>query len=409
MEIEAKFTPKGLFRKSIDPQKIYEFAMKFITAHEGHIFESGQQLILKLCPEGQIFLECHDKALYAYCMSGHVGPGLHVQANEFLDELLQNFKLSSDITDTTNYRTHRDFHSLQNDFHECLKSVLSNATEKNGEQAIYVNWPFPYLLQHTAEDTWYCNIGEYKTYDILLYQSNIASFASEFFIWPNRTKDALFYRNSALSDAWSRYSYQQVEAGGLEIIKKLEKAVSLDRFVPFPKALYCELCSIHNHEPIDLSGLSNKETPNVGFRKRPTLVQHEGWMFPLDGGFCALNRGDNTIYSQKDREFLVKTTFYDASKVNPEEVNKALAGRYFDKMTSDECIRIFPKENAQIKMYKINWHLPYIICSMLMPPGTTLTMTFYFAEAEDYHWALDIINSAAYTGNNRPPITSLKE
>ena len=83
----------------------------------------------------------------------------------------------------------------------------------------------------------------------------IEPFAKEFFIWNEPGRDAGYYRNTALSLMWEECCFMPGSRSERDkrmndrIIDHLEKALLLDRGLPFPTEEYILLCRLNGKEP----------------------------------------------------------------------------------------------------------------------------------------------------------------
>ena len=118
------------------------------------------------------------------------------------------------------------------------------------------------------------------------------AFARDFFVWNEVEKDAWFYRNSAMvllnqfcCFMPSDRSEQDREVNET-IIDLLEKALTMDRRIPFPKKEYLEVCGLHHHAPMDIEdAVSFHEENAIGCRKHLVYRKIGNMSFGIPGNF----------------------------------------------------------------------------------------------------------------------------
>ena len=137
----------------------------------------------------------------------------------------------------------------------------------------------------------------------------IERLASEFFMWNNEERDALFYRNTALSALWedcyfmpSARSEEDMEINSF-IIENLEKAAAMDTSLAFPKEDYLLLCRLVEKEPVDVSALPDfiSEFP-IGYRKDKVTYTLGNLKFGLPGNYLYFEEDDSRGYYDGEDE-----------------------------------------------------------------------------------------------------------
>ena len=128
-------------------------------------------------------------------------------------------------------------------------------------------------------------------------------------MWNNEERDALFYRNTALSALWedcyfmpSARSEEDMEINSF-IIENLEKAAAMDTSLAFPKEDYLLLCRLVEKEPVDVSALPDfiSEFP-IGYRKDKVTYTLGNLKFDLPGNYLYFEEDDSRGYYDGEDE-----------------------------------------------------------------------------------------------------------
>lgn len=128
-------------------------------------------------------------------------------------------------------------------------------------------------------------------------------------MWNNEERDALFYRNTALSALWedcyfmpSARSEEDMEINSF-IIENLEKAAAMDTSLAFPKEDYLLLCRLVEKEPVDVSALPDfiSEFP-IGYRKDKVTYTLGNLKFGLPGNYLYFEEDDSRGYYDGEDE-----------------------------------------------------------------------------------------------------------
>ncbi len=209
-----------------------------------------------------------------------VGAGFHHCVVTFLDDFIIRNNISLDVDDETEYFEHRNFEQMRENHFRWLKSIIYISDEKMKEDKNYsqfcICWNLDTYTPNDVFGTIVTPLGRFniKTLTESIKKDTITPFANIYFIWNNKEKDALFYRNSALQLMWESIRFVPITYNELEeinnntVVEYLEKSVALDASLPFPKKEYIELCSLGEHTPIDTSKLTEyKSDYPIGYRR----------------------------------------------------------------------------------------------------------------------------------------------
>ena len=212
-----------------------------------------------------------------------------------------------------------------------LANTINTILDGNNiENAIAMSWDSSDYFPRTYGGEIITPLGMYNYESIcdLVRQNDIRGLAKEFFIWDNRMKNALFYRNSALALMWhdcyfmpSRRSPEDAKINN-RILTLLKEAAKLDEDLPFPKREYLELCRLAGKKPMDVSRLSNyRQFRKIGYR-RGMVIEHIGpFLLPIPGKFIKGYDNDNYAIEFTDpKEYGYVTTYsFKPFRLEPEE------------------------------------------------------------------------------------------
>lgn len=233
---------------------------------------------VEFCPEGILELDFNqdDELVKGNCPTHLAGPGFHAAAVNYLTKLAgeQGFKLT--LEDETGYAKHRDFEKMREEhFYTWIKYMLGLACENAALPDFKMCWDIGEYMPEVIRDTVITPIRRFTHGELAGFlEKNPEEFAREFFVWNNEKKDALFYRNSALMMMSTKCHFMFSDRSlrdGLEnvyCLQGLEKALSMDFRLPFPKKEYRLLCRLHEQEPKSLESVPELvHACEIGYRR----------------------------------------------------------------------------------------------------------------------------------------------
>lgn len=250
-------------------------------------------LIVDFGGEAKIFFEVRDRDLHAEYATTLFGPGFHVLTLRFCERLAETANLKLLIDDETDYYDNRDFASLKRNFVQWFGMLLQAVEQNQAGEEHYLCW---------ALDSYHLNeplpgvvtpAGFFRFEQLREMASQLEQAADDFFLFlPNECRDALHYRNFAMSRLWCDFRFTSDEADrklGTEIAEALETAAQLDPSLPFPRRAYQEVCALLGRPEIDLAGLPEDERfPTVGFRKFPIRFNFANWSIVVPGSVATV-------------------------------------------------------------------------------------------------------------------------
>lgn len=200
--------------------------------------------------------------VYGECTSSLAGAGFHAAAVHFVEELARETDLEFILDDETGYGDDHDFERMREEhFYGWLKNLVAVCREREEKWPDAVSFGLCWDLdQYTPEEipgTVFTPFGRFSVQKMLGWVENegIEPFAKEFFIWNEPGRDAGYYRNTALSLMWEECCFMPGSRSEWDkrmndrIIDDLEKALLLDRGLPFPTEEYILLCRLNGREP----------------------------------------------------------------------------------------------------------------------------------------------------------------
>lgn len=251
-------------------------------------------LIVNFGGEAKIFFAVRDRDLYAeYVTTTLFGPGFHVLVLRFCERLAETAGLKLQIDDETDYYRNRDFASLKRNFVQWFGMLLQAVEQNQAGEEHYLCW---------ALDSYHLNeplpgvvtpAGFFRFEQLREMASQLEQAADDFFLFlPNECRDALHYRNFAMSRLWCDFRFTTDEADrklGTEIAEGLETAAKLDPALPFPRKAYQEVCALLGRSEIDVTALPEDERfPTVGFRKFPIRFNFANWLVVVHGSVVSV-------------------------------------------------------------------------------------------------------------------------
>ncbi|MFR5601463.1 MAG: hypothetical protein ACLTKI_03470 [Lachnospiraceae bacterium] len=260
MSIKISFTMEA--KKSLIPgigwnqQKAEQFARNLADEFGYHCSVTENCIIFQFCPEGYLWMTWEKPRLAGECQTNLAGPGFHASVIYFLELFAARGDLKLSVDDETGFYENRDFYKMRHDyFYPWFSSLLEHILEYRDEESQVqqlICWPPDYYLPEHQKDTVVTHIRRFEMSEIYgMSHSGLASaFARDFFIWNEEEKDAYYYRNCGLVLMNQECCFMPSKRSltdrkmNQEIIRLLERAVSMDREIPFPQQEYLELCGL---------------------------------------------------------------------------------------------------------------------------------------------------------------------
>ncbi len=274
-------------------------------AQEWHLkmeeFEEYAQI--EVCPEGFIEINYLKPYLSIATQTNVAGPGYHAFACDFFAKIAEMSPIPLSVTDPSNYYNSRDFEQLRSGVFERWLRDLGNYIETNSAQmeSLCIAWPLTYYKPMEQPGQLVTPLG-YISIEEFTY-STPHELAQRFFIWNERERDALFYRNSALSLLWKEcwFAYSNMNEYTMKqadtIIDLVELAYAKDASLPLPLHEYHQLCNVRGREALIHTGEMMRDVTTIGYRKGMVEFPFGCWWIEASGfAQCSLEQDGDVLY-----------------------------------------------------------------------------------------------------------------
>lgn len=262
-------------------------------------------LIVKLCPEGNIWFKWNQRKLQGESQTNIAGPGFHVAVIEFLEKLAEKERLKLKLEDKTGYYTRRDFLDMrQRYFYQWFSDLMELISQWEEKEEYMFCWPGIYYIPERQKGRLVTHNRSFSFREIqgMVHSGLTAAFAKDFFVWNEIQRDAYFYRNCAVVLMNQNCFFMPSERSSQDrlinqkIIELLEKAIELDPAIPFPQSRYLELCRLDGHEPVDIHKTAPMlEEDSIGCRKHLIYRKLGNISFGIPGNF---------LYDEKNKSHM---------------------------------------------------------------------------------------------------------
>lgn len=271
------------FSTKVNDYEHFQDTLNALANDYGYLMESEEGASwVHFCRLGTLILDYEEDdngalVVNGTCQTNLLGAGFHVAAIAFVERLADRLGSALDLEDETDYYTERDFGHLKLKFSEWLQALFDIIKEQDeeGNTMKYICWNVDNYMPVVPDDMVASPFGFFSISDTLKQiDEGIEPLSETFFMWNNPKRDASFHLRQALQALWedcyfmpSRRSPQDEEVNGF-IIRELELAIHMDPTISFPMQEYYELCMLHAHQPIPISGTSRYESDGViGYRR----------------------------------------------------------------------------------------------------------------------------------------------
>ena len=286
--------------------------------HEVSVSHTEDYSELSVCRLGNIFFNYEptedETVIIGDCQTNLLGAGFHKAAIDIVDEVMELRDFPFEVEDDTEYYEHRDFERMRSEhFYHWLNAIVELCQERMSKDgSMYaICWDCHKYMPQEVEGTVVSPFGRIRPEHFVerIKTEGIEALANEFLMWNNKERDALFYRNTALSALWedcyfmpSARSDEDEEINSF-IIKNLETAAGMDASLPFPKEDYLQLCCLAEKEPIDVSALPDYVCEfSIGYRKGWVTYTLGNLKFSLPGNYLYFEEDDFRGYYDGENE-----------------------------------------------------------------------------------------------------------
>ena len=389
-----------------------EFMAKSLAKEMGYgCFRTEGFLVVQLCPEGYIWLKWNKRRYQGESQTNIAGPGFHSAVIDFLENLAKREKLALSVEDRTGYFLKRDFLAMRQEyFYQWFSNLMELVShwDENGEPVFC--WPAAYYVPERQKGRLITHNRSFSFQEIkgMTHSGMSAAFAKDFFVWNEIEKDARFYRNSALvllhQSCYFMPSRRSAEDRQVNqsIIRYLEKALSMDRKLPFPRKEYLEICNLDEHIPVSLADtVSMVEELFVGCRRALVYRKIGSMSFAMPGNF---------LFDEAERSIMDR--YYDGTEYGGHEYYvyvAAFEGRpaefkkqWFEQGRASELLNFdIGKARARVAFYEPeeqNGETLYKMSAQVLYGEQRMNINIICRTPGERDWALGLIKTIKITG-----------
>lgn len=362
------------------------------------------RIVCRFCPEGYLWMGWTEGILVGDCQTNIAGPGFHAAVIRFLEVFASKAGMKLWVEDETGYFRERDFAKMrQKYFHRWFKALMERVVERYGEDEMQlVCWPTDYYLPETKVDEIITHIRPFTIAELtgMLHSGMSMAFAKDFFVWNEEAKDAYYYRNCALvmmnQECYFMPSKRSDEDQAINqmIIRCLERALELDRRVPFPKKEYLELCRLDGREPVDIGDVCDcAEQVMIGCRRGMLLRAIGCLRFAVPGYFLYDTGRHGHVEHYYDGGQYGGHDYYICA-LNTEQ-QAGFQETPFEK-DGVEAVHEFQVGEAQgrIAVYQPEEHdgdVSYAMSAQIIYKKQITIISIRYRDPDDYDWAMELI------------------
>lgn len=327
---------EGILRQKEDKEACLKQIQKACAEKNVYFEIKGNEGEIFVCPLGTIKVLFTDYYVTLTTNTALVGPGYHVFVCELYEAIQKSGEIYLSIDDECEYLEDHNYQRLKDVyFDNYLHTLLSNMASMPQEEEATYGWEDKNYLPLAKEGKIITPYGYINASELSCMTFSQAE--DLFYVWKNKEKDALFYRNSALISLWSDCVFEnslQTEKDtrvALGIVEALEKAHSLDKQLALPVDEYQLLCKCLNR-PLQICNVDQHYNGLIGYRKEAVLYVYGNW-FILEKG--------NAIQS-----FDGNTMILEVKEENELQSRMSITGYRFDHDVEDYAHRYLNTVNA---------------------------------------------------------------
>lgn len=333
---------EGILRLEEDKKACIEQIQK--ACDQQHVlFEmKGNTGEIIVCPLGVIKVNFSDYYVTLSTNTALVGPGYHIAVCELYEAIQNSGAIYLSIDDECEYLSDRDYHRIKEDhFDNYLHTLLSNMSNMSESDEATYGWEdktYLPLAKSGKVITPYGYISAKK-----LREMTFSDAQDIFYVWKNKEKDALFYRNCALISLWSDCVFENSMQSEKDIrvakgiIEALEKAHALDQTLPLPIDEYQLLCKTLNVAN-RIKNVEQIHEELIGYRKEGVLYVYGNW-FILEKGSALQSFDNNTMILEVKEEDETLTRMSITGYLSDSEIED-YAHRYLNTVNAIDVFEI---------------------------------------------------------------------
>lgn len=291
MSMEVALT--GTLEKESDRAAFAQIIKDICNMMKVKMEDYDTTIIIDICPQGQIECSFEGRFISVVTQTNNAGPGFHAFVCTMYDEIVKMGRIAFEVHDSTGYFYERNFENLKYlHFYPWLKTLADYVEEKSVmDESICIAWSQQvYTPQSKAgcvvTPMGYIPVKDFKELDI-------DDLAFAFFIWNEKTRDANYYRNCALTLLWKDcfFEYSGMNAytdhiAGM-ILDYLEAAYEFDHMIPLPMQDYRMLCTSIQRDA-NICHAQEMEIKTIGYRRNCIHYHFGNWLIPAHG-YCEIS------------------------------------------------------------------------------------------------------------------------
>lgn len=280
--------------------------IKTVCEHENLVCdlnEKGGEILV--CPEGKIEVSLMNHYACLKTVTSLVGAGYHAYICELFQKIIDQGPVYLAIDDECEYLEDHDFDRIRdNYFYGYLHLLLTNMKAMGEDEEATYAWDERSYLPLAKPGKVITPMGYIDPVEVA--HLTIDEAADQFFIWNHLEKNAVFFRNSALSSLWNECLFEtsplsEAKMGVARMIcEALEKSHELDMQLKQPQHEYELLCKLLNRK-IKMQA-ENVYEEKIGYRRDHLLYAYGNWLIyetgyalqSFDGNTMILKRHDAT-------------------------------------------------------------------------------------------------------------------
>lgn len=291
------------FKRRWNPEEADALVNQVASEKGYRVREDLHYTVFDLCPNGSISMKWVEGRLTGFSRTDAVGAGFHAAVLDFLEIIAERGKLKLLTMDATGYAQSHDFLRLRAEYYyRRFTKLMERAALSGTGGSRILEWSLPDMWPVPIEGCWNSDVRPFTDLEIkgIAGSGMRMVFAKDFYIWNELEKDAYFYRNSGLALLNQACYYMpssrshEDQAVNDAVIGYLEKALSMDPGIPFPKKEYLEVCALAGHEPADVRGVwAMPEDLGIGCRRRQVYYILGNTMYGIPGHY--LRAADSSL------------------------------------------------------------------------------------------------------------------
>lgn len=232
--------------------ELYQVISAICHREEVQIEESGDKVVVSVCPQGKIVIGEKDNELDLYASTRHAGAGFHAFVVDIFKDIQEELPGNYELIDDLHFAEDEDFDHLQALFEDeldYLRGLLLKEEEMRLRNYMYEE---TYYLPIEKENRICTSIGDMDQEEFR--QISMEDLINSFYVWPNWDKDARYYKNAALTvlakEGMGIYSKmnEMAEKKANEICDYIELAYQKDNQISLPVKEYTYLTNLLNRE-----------------------------------------------------------------------------------------------------------------------------------------------------------------